>query len=78
MTEFVEYITEEGDRWDTVAHKAYGNPWAFERIVRANPRVPIRPVLEAGTRLLIPVVDPPAPPAAVLPPWKRTAQGAGE
>lgn len=68
-TEFVQYITKAGDRWDLIAWDHYGDPHAYEEIVAANPNVPIRPTLAAGLVLRIPVRE--APPPAGLPPWKR-------
>jgi phage tail protein X len=69
---FIEHITADGDRWDLLAWKYYGDPYAYEGIIRANPEVPIVPILPSGVRLLIPVLDPPAagtPVPAGLPPW---------
>lgn len=71
MAEFIEVITTDGDRWDLIAYRCYGNALAFERIIAANPDIPIRPVLPAGLRILVPVIDAPSSLAASLPPWKR-------
>lgn len=65
---YVEIVTKDGDRWDLIADRAYGDPWAFETIIVANPHVPIRPVLPGGIRLRIPVRE--TPPVGGLPPWK--------
>lgn len=70
MTEYVEHTTSEGERWDQIAYRYYGNVYGYERIVLANPHVPIRPVLPGGIRILIPVIDAPAD-SGGLPPWKR-------
>lgn len=67
--DFVEYITVEGDRWDLIAYRHYGDPWAFEGILRANPDIPIRPRLPGGLRVLVPVVDVETRTDS-LPPWK--------
>lgn len=68
---YTEHITGEGDRWDNLAWKYYGDPYAYEGIIRANPDVPIIPILPSGVRLLIPMLDPltvtSAPPAGLLP-----------
>lgn len=68
-----QYIVTEGERWDTVAAKAYGKASAFQPIIAANPSVPIAPRLKGGTILIIPILadnliktD-----AENLPPWKR-------
>ncbi len=70
MPGYIEHITADGDRWDNLAWRYYGDAYAYEGIIRANPDVPIIPVLPAGIRLLIPVIDPPSPSASSdLPPW---------
>jgi len=70
---FVEYIVKEGDRWDTVAFKAYGDATLVNGIIEANVATVISPVLVAGSRLIIPIqeqseiqLD-----SELLPPWKR-------
>lgn len=70
-TGFLEYVTVDGDRWDLIAYRMYGDPYAFEPIIAANPDVAIRPVLVGGIRLLIPLREPTTIAAADLPPWKR-------
>lgn len=67
--EYVEYVTQDGDRWDLIAYRMYGDALAFEPIVVANPHVPIRPTLPGGLRLLVPVRDDAE--LADVPPWKR-------
>ncbi len=69
MSEFVTYVTRDGDRWDAIAYEMYGDATAYEPIIAANPSVPIRPTLEGGQRLLIPIRE--ATATAALPPWKR-------
>lgn len=72
--DYIEYRTKAGDRWDLIAYDHYGDAMAYERIVTANPDVPIRPTLDGGIILKIPVIDDqPATPGS-LPPWKRSAQ----
>jgi phage tail protein X len=68
---FLEHRTRDGERWDWLAWIYYGDAHDYGRIVRANPGVPVVPVLPGGILLLIPIVD--AAPVAVggLPPWKR-------
>lgn len=72
-TEYIEHVTRDGERWDQLADRYYGDPMAYEAIVMANPHVPIAPVLDAGLVLQVPVpsTDPVAA-ATDLPPWKRT------
>lgn len=69
--QYVEYTTQDGDRWDLIALRMYGDPCGYEPIIVANPHVPIRPVLPGGIRLLVPVRDTPVLSDPSLPPWKR-------
>jgi len=71
-TEAVAYTTVQGDRWDLIAWRHYGLATAYEPIVRANPDVPITPILPGGLELRIPVrLDGDALDDPGLPPWKR-------
>ncbi len=71
MSEFTSYITVGGERWDTVAFKAYGDATLFPTIAAANLDVPLYDVLPQGIRLLIPVLSQAAVDVNLLPPWKR-------
>lgn len=73
MAIITQYITIEGERWDTIAHKAYGMPAAFSQIIAANPLVPITPRIAGGTILNIPVIENNSikTTAEQLPPWKQ-------
>lgn len=73
MDNFVEYITKQGDRWDTIAFKAYGDASLVNGIIEANTSIVISPTLEVGTRVIVPIlesgeiqID-----SELLPPWKR-------
>lgn len=74
MTEYVEYVTREGERWDQVSMRHYGTAYGYERIIVANPTVPIAPTLPGGIRLAIPVIARSSTDSQQLPPWKRAAQ----
>ncbi|AOJ71038.1 MULTISPECIES: tail protein X [Burkholderia] len=67
---FLTHVTTEGERWDQLAHRYYGDPFAYERIIAANPDVPITPLLPSGLALSIPVIAR-AELSEDLPPWKR-------
>ena len=70
--EYLEHVATEGERWDTLAHRYYGDPFAYERLIDANPHVPIRPFIAAGTLLAIPLIEPTTAAASEdLPPWKQ-------
>jgi len=73
MANFVEYITKQGDRWDTIAFKAYGDATLIDGIIEANPTIVISPILEAGTRVIVPILEQGDIQinSELLPPWKQ-------
>lgn len=69
---YLQHTTGAGQRWDTIAFQYYGDALAYERIVAANPQIPIVPALPAGIVLLIPIIEAPEVITGEdLPPWKR-------
>ena len=42
---YLTHITTEGERWDQLATRYYGDPLQYERIVAANPHVPLATTL---------------------------------
>lgn len=71
-TPYLEHVTSDGERWDQIAHRYYGDARRYEPIVTANPQVPIVPVLPGGLVLRIPLLEEGDTVAAAdLPPWKR-------
>lgn len=71
MADFVEYITNEGDRWDAIAYKAYGDPMLYPQIAEANRGIPLDVVFKDGIKVKVPVLDGVAIDTNLLPPWKR-------
>lgn len=71
MTEYYSYITKDNDRWDLISNRFYKNPTLYEEIIKANPEVPIEPVLEAGIKLKIPVLDETTTIKFETAPWKK-------
>ena len=72
IIEYHEYITKEGDRWDLISYEYYGDPHKYEEIIKANPSVPIMPVLESGIKLKIPIISTKETIGeALTPPWKK-------
>ncbi len=57
--EFITYQTIEGDRWDLIAWNMYGDPFAYEGLLKANVAVAAAPVLAGGINLVIPMLDAP-------------------
>lgn len=76
---FTQYTTIEGDRWDTVARKAYGDETAFKKIKEANPFIPSTVVFEGGVQLLVPIIENNTiTKQEFLPPWKRQVSNTEE
>jgi len=68
--QYITYISSDGDRWDLLAWKYYGDPTLFGPMLMANPDLPIEPVLAAGLIVVIPVLQAAAVVVTNLPPWK--------
>lgn len=68
---YTKYITVQGDRWDIIAYKAYGDATKFSGIIEANPFIPKTAVLQSGLTIYIPLIDRPQLNSSLLPPWKR-------
>ena len=64
--------TREGDRWDLIAHKYYGNALLLDGLIAANPHLPIAEAFGAGLTVFVPVLDAkPQSSQADMPPWMR-------
>lgn len=68
---YVTIITKEGDRWDLIAWRSYGDATKIKDLIATNFHVPITGVIAAGTKIWIPVIEQPALGAEDVPPWKR-------
>lgn len=64
---YVILTTQDGDRWDLLAWRAYGDALAVDRLIAANPHIAIAPTLPGGLQVWCPVV---ASPSTAVPPWK--------
>ena len=68
---YVVHVTSDGDRWDQIANRYYGDPLRYEPIIAANGDLPIIPVLPASLHVLVPILTTATPSTDDLPPWKR-------
>lgn len=70
---YLPHIVTEGQRWDSLAWQYYGDAYAYERLVAANPGIPLAPILPTGVTVLVPIVQAPEvlTNSEDLPPWKR-------
>jgi phage tail protein X len=66
--QFITYTTVDGDRWDLVAQRMYGDPANFAGLIAANAHVAIEPVLPVGSLLSVPVI-PQKTNTTPAPPW---------
>ncbi len=69
-----QYRTIEGDRWDLIAYKAYGDATKFVGLLEANKPLAIEKVLPAGLKINIPILEDEnsgSVQSDLLPPWKR-------
>jgi phage tail protein X len=71
MEETTIYITKEGDRWDTIADKAYGDVSKMDKIIDANPELALVDVFREGITLTLPIIPETETQTSNLPPWKR-------
>ena len=68
----LRHLTREGDRWDLIAWRYYGNPLEIARLIAANPHLPLAEQFDAGLTVFVPVLrTPPKQRQDVLPPWMR-------
>jgi len=64
------YITTQGDRWDTIAYKLYGDPYAYDALLLYNPQYADITVFPAGIRLAVPEIEYEEDINEVAPPWQ--------
>jgi phage tail protein X len=69
---FVEYVTVQGDRLDSISRKHYGDSSAWASLIEANPTMPILRTYPPGLRIRVPVLTLRNSDVkrTALPPWK--------
>lgn len=67
-----KYITNSGDRWDSIAHLQLGNTLFATNLMEANLDHIDITIFPAGIELTIPDVVQPI--SSNLPPWKRSEE----
>lgn len=65
-----EYSTVQGDTWDMIAKKVYGDEKQLIHLMKANPSWIQTVIFSAGVDLEIPILEGEDIPSE-LPPWKR-------
>ena len=65
-----KYSTIQGDMWDLIAYKVYGNERYINLLLEANQELRNTAVFSAGVVLTCPDIPPDTLPV-FLPPWRR-------
>ncbi|WP_276789939.1 tail protein X [Veillonella magna] len=63
------YYTVQGDMWDGIAVKVYGDESYMSDLIKANKKYSNIYIFPANIKLLLPDVQKPV--TKILPPWKR-------
>lgn len=66
------YMTIQGDTWDMIAYKLYGDETRMSDLISANQTHASTVVFSGGIRLTAPSIEAQTSPSN-LPPWKRGA-----
>ena len=64
-----KYITSQGDTWDMISYKVYGNEKYVDKLIQANLLHKETIIFKANVELIIPEVQ--IVQESSLPPWKR-------
>lgn len=65
----IAHKIKEGERWDLIAHRYYGDIGEINRLINANPHLSFCEVLPTGETLLVPIIKVKESSTADLPPW---------
>jgi phage tail protein X len=57
----------QGERWDLIAWKMYGDASQISDLILSNPGIPIQDTVNAGSQVFVPIITPPAAPASSTP-----------
>lgn len=63
------YTTIQGDTWDMISFKVYGDEHHIDKLIQANTAYIHKVIFPANVILTIPTLD--IPVTTQLPPWKR-------
>ncbi len=67
----IAHTIKEGERWDLIAYKYYGDIGEINRLINANPHLSFCEVLPTGETLLVPIIKVKESSTADLPPWMQ-------
>lgn len=66
-----QYVTNQGETWDTISLDFYGTPYKVKELIDCNPQYSDVLIFDANVMLNIPILDDEQ--AGTLAPWKRGA-----
>jgi phage tail protein X len=78
MADFQRYNTTQGDRWDLIAWRAYGDYTKQKELIEANPGIPIVASFGDAIPLILPIIPEADTQSALLPPWFRNDPAAAD
>lgn len=64
------YMTIQGDCWDTIAYRLWGDEYGLDLLRRANPEYMDMVVFPGGVTLNVPERPEPAAKKTEMPPWR--------
>ena len=72
MSDYLIHRTKDGDRWDLLAQRYYGDPFHLAPLLGANPGHAAKALLEAGLELAVPIIEQAevAPPKPEVVAWR--------
>lgn len=73
--QLLKHIVKQGERWDNLSYRYYGNAFEYNRIINANPHIDFCEVLPTGAVIFIPVLNVKLTNNDDMPPWLRGNNG---
>lgn len=67
------YTTVQGDMWDSISYKVYGNCMYMDVLMENNPKYRDVQFFSAGIELEVPPIDDTVS-SSSLPPWKQVEE----
>ena len=66
----MRYVAFQGERWDQIAYKVFGDPWKLPELLDAN-KIEPRLLMEGGETIEVPKLNPESTTQkpAEVPPW---------
>lgn len=78
MADFQRYNTTQGDRWDLIATRAYGDVSKQKELIEANPDIPIVASFQDAVTIILPIIPETSTQNSLLPPWLRKDPAAAD